>query len=994
MTTTVDNDSKDSSTIVQFDRDWKFNVLNSSSNDEFISINYDDSQWKTIDLPHIEPVDKLAICWYRKKFEWRNKPDYHQYTYLNFYSNEDEYQPPISLAAVWLNETKIYSGVLTKSIQLTKFLRINTENIFVIRLSICHTLSLHSRILMPPVCAGQINYDPINENATKKRLKKLDYTASFDDYGGLIDIFIDSSNKMKPVVELEKSDPDEDTKQEPIIGNQQPETEKKFGTATVPRVAILILIVGTRGDVQPFIALGKALLACGHRVRIATHEVFRKFVRENGIEFYPLAGDPADLMSFMVKNAGIVPSISSIVAGDITKHRRIIADILASTWKACVEDDDETDVSFVAEAIIANPPSFGHIHCAQKLQIPLHMVFTMPWSPTVQFPHPFVKVDYDLGSPEKINMLSYSVLEMLTWSGMNDLINEFRKDILGLSSLHTRQAVRLMIDERVPHTYCWSPSLVPKPADWPSHIDISGFFFLDLATNFTPPEDLVRFLESGDPPIYIGFGSITGHDSQRILKIVLKALEATGYRALLSGLAKDTDVLPTSVFKIGNCPHDWLFQHVSAVCHHGGAGTTAAGLRAGKPTIVVPFFGDQFFWGAMINKSGAGPAPIPGKRFNVNDLIDAFKFVHEPDTREAALKLSIAFENENGCEAAVQSFHANLPLNRMHSDLEPSFAACFRLDKYDLKISRPVAQVLMTAEVIDECELTMLSTRDWSASMYDDRPHIPAHGFIKHGRKALQSLFIDTAQGLKQAVRSPSVTTGTLDGTESIIRGVGKSIGHVYIGCLSFYGEITDALEQLPQLYDPYADSDKRKRPHVKDFSTGLRAAEHSIWHGFKDGVKGLVDKPRTGYDRHGVLGGAAGAAIALPNAVIKPAVGTLASITWLGRGIYAHSKQLRKNKHSSDHLLISSSTGVRRRSSGSTTLSEDTSPAGMASFESGLRIEICQKILSDFEQIKSKHNSKAFLLVNNNEHSKETNAHTKINRLFHRQRSHSATSH
>jgi len=118
-----------------------------------------------------------------------------------------------------------------------------------------------------------------------------------------------------------------------------------------------------------------------------------------------------------------------------------------------------------------------------------------------------------------------------------------------------------MIDECVPFTYCWSPSLVPKPDDWPVYIDICGFFFLDLATNYNPPEDLVRFLEAGDPPIYIGFGSITGHDPQRVLKVVLKALKATGYRALLSGLAKEADKLPNNVFKIDNCPHDWLFQH-------------------------------------------------------------------------------------------------------------------------------------------------------------------------------------------------------------------------------------------------------------------------------------------------------------------------------------------------------------------------------------------------------------------------------------------------
>jgi UDP:flavonoid glycosyltransferase YjiC (YdhE family) len=144
---------------------------------------------------------------------------------------------------------------------------------------------------------------------------------------------------------------------------------------------------------------------------------------------------------------------------------------------------------------------------------------------------------------------------------LHDLINEFRKDILGLSTLHTRQAVRLMIEEHVPYTYCWSPSLVPKPADWPAYIDVSGFFFLDLATNYQPPDDLVQFLKSGDPPIYIGFGSITGHDSKRILEVVLEALKTTGYRALLLGFDVDHVKLPNNVLKIDNCPHDWLFQH-------------------------------------------------------------------------------------------------------------------------------------------------------------------------------------------------------------------------------------------------------------------------------------------------------------------------------------------------------------------------------------------------------------------------------------------------
>lgn len=157
---------------------------------------------------------------------------------------------------------------------------------------------------------------------------------------------------------------------------------------------------------------------------------------------------------------------------------------------------------------------------------------------------------------------------------MRDIVNNFRKKTLELSTLHTRQAIHALIDEQVPHTYCWSPTLVTKPHDWGEHIDVSGFFFLDLGTTFTnPPADLLHFLSldrdksqdrksaTNSPPIYIGFGSITGHDSRRILTVVVNALQETGYRALLSGLASDSDELPNNIFKIGNVPHDWLFQH-------------------------------------------------------------------------------------------------------------------------------------------------------------------------------------------------------------------------------------------------------------------------------------------------------------------------------------------------------------------------------------------------------------------------------------------------
>lgn len=158
-------------------------------------------------------------------------------------------------------------------------------------------------------------------------------------------------------------------------------------------------------------SFGQKLRSAGHRVRLATHEKFRKFVREHGLEFYPIASNPEDLMSYMVKNGGVFPSLTSVIEGDLKRKRRDIKSILESTWLACIDKDDETSIPFTAEVIIANPPSFGHIHCAQKLQIPLHMIFTMPWSPTTHFPHAFCKVECSTtAAKEKLNWVSYDAI--------------------------------------------------------------------------------------------------------------------------------------------------------------------------------------------------------------------------------------------------------------------------------------------------------------------------------------------------------------------------------------------------------------------------------------------------------------------------------------------------------------------------------------------------------------------------------------------------------
>jgi hypothetical protein len=241
---------------------------------------------------------------------------------------------------------------------------------------------------------------------------------------------------------------------------------------------------------------------------------------------------------------------------------------------------------------------------------------------------------------------------------------------------------------------------------------------------------------------------------------------------------------------------------VSAVCHHGGAGTTAAGLRAGKPSIIVPFFGDQFFWGTMVGKIGAGPSPLPGKYVTVNGLVEAFKIAHESKTRTAAERIRDLLSHENGCATALRMFHEHLPLARMRSDLEQTFAASYRVDVLNLQISRPVAQVLVAAGALDEAQIRPHSTHEWTY-IYDNRVHVPASGVLKHTHKAFSHIFIQSAGGMKRAVSSTNLL-GVSAGVGGACQNIGKGFGHLSLGVLSLYGEFTDVLDRVPSLYDPY----------------------------------------------------------------------------------------------------------------------------------------------------------------------------------------------
>ncbi|KAK6086145.1 glycosyltransferase family 28 domain-containing protein [Seiridium cupressi] len=518
-----------------------------------------------------------------------------------------------------------------------------------------------------------------------------------------------------------------------------------------PQLNVVIQIVGSRGDVQPFISLGQILKnTYGHRVRIATHATFKGFVEENGLEFFSIGGDPAELMAFMVKNPGLMPGFDAVKSGEITKRRKGIEEIVWGCWRSCIEagdglgpaprlerrqnasEDAETMVlneahkPFVADAIIANPPSFAHIHVAEKLGVPLHLMFTMPWSPTRAFPQPLANIQSSNTDPVTTNYVSYALVEMMTWQGLGDVINRFRTKILDLEPLSLLWAPGVLTRLRIPYTYCWSPALIPKPNDWGNHIDIAGFYFLNLASNYTPDAELAAFLEAGPPPIYIGFGSIVVDDPNGLTKKIFDAVAETGVRALVSkgwgGLGADSVGIPEGVFMLGNCPHDWLFQHVSAVCHHGGAGTTAAGINAGKPTIVVPFFGDQPFWGAMVAKAGAGPEPIPYKKLTAEGLAEAIRVALKPETQERAQELGEKIRQEKGADVGGQSFHQHLNVDELRCSVAPSRVSVWRVRRSKIRLSALAAASLVDSGFLQYSDLKLFRSREYST---EDEPWDP-----------------------------------------------------------------------------------------------------------------------------------------------------------------------------------------------------------------------------------------------------------------------------
>ncbi|KAH9208747.1 hypothetical protein DL95DRAFT_527244 [Leptodontidium sp. 2 PMI_412] len=647
------------------------------------------------------------------------------------------------------------------------------------------------------------------------------------------------------------------------------QTRRNYRYPVLP-LNIVIQIVGSRGDVQPFLALGQELQRAGHRVRIATHDVFEDFVRSSGLEFWPVGGDPSQLMAYMVKNPGIIPKFHTILDGEIGRKQKMMADVLEGCWKSCIEPDLLTKRPFVADAIIANPPSYAHVHCAQALGVPLHLMFTMPWSPTRYFPHPLANVQRSNIDPHIANYLSYGMVETMTWQGLGNLTNDWRKKTLGLDPIPTTMGASLLEFLEVPFTYCWSPALVAKPEDWPGYIDVCGFFFRETPP-YTPPADLAAFLNAGPPPIYIGFGSIVIEDPTAMTDLILEAVASCGVRALISrgwsnlGEGKSQK----DVLFLGDCPHDWLFGHVAAVMHHGGAGTTACGLLNGRPTSIVPFFGDQQFWGNMVASAGAGPLPIPYKILTAEKVAAAIEILIAPATKVAAAKIARKMETENGVMEAAASFHHNLPMDKMQCDFLPGEVACWSYKKggKQFKLSYEAALVLIDEKLIDAKELRLYHVNE---IQIHNRRWDP----LTATSSALLRMVTDFSIGAGDMVVSP---TKAYQGGGAVAKG---SLVTVPVA-------LTDGLHQMPAMYG----GKPRDNGLVDDWKSGGKVAGKTFAWGFWDGVVGVVVDPCRGAVKGGAMGLMTGMVQGSMGLVTKPSAGMFGLLAYPALGIYKSLK-------------------------------------------------------------------------------------------------------
>lgn len=420
---------------------------------------------------------------------------------------------------------------------------------------------------------------------------------------------------------------------------------------------ICVLALGTHGDIRPLLALAEGLSRAGDQVLFATHRYFEKMVTDRGLGFRAVEVNPRDIIDSRLGRGWVSSGTNPLL---FIRHFRTLAhsfgqELMDDCYRACRD----------AEAIVTGLLGyFAAWNLAERLEVPLTASFLQPATPSRHLPSVFF---HELPGPAPVrrsyNYASHRLFEFLLWSVLRPPTNAVRADILDLPPAPRRHTFASNLSGSL-LLYGFSPTVLPRPADWDDHVQLTGYWFLDdEGDGWRPDAKLQRFLDGGTPPVYVGFGSMSSDDEEDLTGIVFAALRRSGLRGVLAtgwgGLTPAQ--LPPDMLMLDWVPHDWLFPRTAAVVHHGGAGTTATGFRHGVPQVVVPFFGDQHFWGNRVHELAVGPPPVPRRRLTADRLAAALcSAASDPSMRARAAEVGARIRTEDGVSNAVRALRRRL----------------------------------------------------------------------------------------------------------------------------------------------------------------------------------------------------------------------------------------------------------------------------------------------------------------------------------------------
>jgi sterol 3beta-glucosyltransferase len=410
-------------------------------------------------------------------------------------------------------------------------------------------------------------------------------------------------------------------------------------------MSITILAVGSQGDVQPYLALAVGLKNAGYQVRFAANSNFAALAARYQIEFFPIQLDSFEFTQSSQTQSWLdAESIPHLILSTNRVIRPMLEHIMDDVFAACQG----------SEAIIYHSYALPFIYyIGKQLNIPCIPASLHPM-PTRSYPAILSNM---MRSPSKtLNLVTHLLVHQISWQVFLPVVRKHWNENARLPLIGP---YRELLKGPQPVLCGYSPSVLPVSEDLPKHVSITGYWFLDPHPNWKPDPALTEFLKSTPKPIYIGFGSMGNPaKNQDTANIILETIERTGVRAVLSagwsGLGADRR-LPENVFLIKDTPHRWLFPQMAAIVYHGGAGTTGAALSAGVPSLIVPHFGDQYYWGRRVAELGVGPKPIVRKKLTAERLATALStMLHDSGMRERASSLGAKITAENGVNQAVQ----------------------------------------------------------------------------------------------------------------------------------------------------------------------------------------------------------------------------------------------------------------------------------------------------------------------------------------------------